>query len=105
MDKIYFCDYLKDYTGHRQGPESVAIAEKLTQVDGYLGYVIDQLTIFNLLDKLNLIVLSDHGMAPIVDSPSAKIILSNRIEHWHKYYKCFGAKTLVNIFVKHGKKN
>lgn len=101
--KSTFVIIKKDYTGHRHGPDSIAMAEKLTQVDGYLGYVIEQLTKFNLIDKLNLIVLSDHGMAPIVNSSTAKIILSDRIYDWPKYYKCFGAKTLVNIFVDNGK--
>lgn len=52
-----------NHTGHRQGPlapETVAAAE---HVDGMVGRLLDGLDERGLADRVNLVVVSDHGMA------------------------------------------
>ena len=39
--------------------------QKLEEINSDLGYLIEQLRSHHLLDKINLIVTSDHGMEDI----------------------------------------
>lgn len=49
--------------GHRYGPDSPKIAKATEQVDHLLGTLISGIAERNLNDLVNLIVVSDHGMA------------------------------------------
>lgn len=60
---LYFDE--PDHTAHGFGPESEATGEVVTQLDSLLGYLRKQLCRLEQKDRINLIVLSDHGMAPI----------------------------------------
>ncbi|XP_048760552.2 ectonucleotide pyrophosphatase/phosphodiesterase family member 5-like isoform X2 [Ostrea edulis] len=60
---LYFHE--PDKTGHKYGPDSTQILGKVREMDGILGYILDNLEKFSLKDKVNLIVLSDHGMTSI----------------------------------------
>lgn len=56
-----------DWKGHAVGPESPVMETFLKQkIDGILGYLFKRMQNANVLDKINLIVTSDHGM---VSSP------------------------------------
>ena len=60
---LYFDE--PDHTGHGAGPESQATGEVVEYLDSILGYLRIELSRLEHRDRINLIVLSDHGMAPI----------------------------------------
>lgn len=58
---LYFEDV--DTAGHDRGPDSDAVRDAIARVDGYLGRLIRGLEQRMLLDRVNIIVTADHGMA------------------------------------------
>lgn len=60
---LYFSE--PDSTGHLQGPESNETANSIADCDEILGYLLEKLTEADLLDDVNIIVTSDHGMASV----------------------------------------
>ena len=58
---IYF-SHLDD-VGHRANPDSKEVSEAIHHVDVLLGRLIDGLKTRNIFNKINLIIVSDHGMA------------------------------------------
>ncbi|XP_062581552.1 ectonucleotide pyrophosphatase/phosphodiesterase family member 5-like [Saccostrea cucullata] len=60
---LYFHE--PDKTGHRYGPDSEQIVQKIQEMDGILGYILDSLEKNSLTDKVNLVLVSDHGMTGI----------------------------------------
>ncbi len=49
-------------SGHKYGPYSKEMKDTLMHVDCVVGYLIEQLKSHHLIDKLNVIMTSDHGM-------------------------------------------
>ncbi|PYR73145.1 MAG: alkaline phosphatase family protein [Acidobacteria bacterium] len=62
---LYFED--TDEAGHAHGPDSQEVRDAITRDDGYVGRLIDGLTQRAILDRVNIVVVSDHGMAPVDD--------------------------------------
>jgi len=60
---LYFED--TDSAGHDEGPESTAVREAIRRADGYLGRLLRGLDRRGLADTVNIIVVSDHGMAAV----------------------------------------
>jgi predicted AlkP superfamily pyrophosphatase or phosphodiesterase len=60
---VYFED--ADRAGHEQGPESQAVRDAVMRADGYLGRLLRGLERRGLEDHVNVVVLSDHGMASV----------------------------------------
>lgn len=60
---LYFDE--PDAIGHDAGPESAATAEVIEFVDSILGALREGIAGLDIADRVNLIVLSDHGMGPI----------------------------------------
>jgi predicted AlkP superfamily pyrophosphatase or phosphodiesterase len=58
---LYFSDV--DGAGHDSGPESRAVAEAVGRVDRYLDRLIRGLTRRRLQYRVNVVIVSDHGMA------------------------------------------
>jgi len=58
---LYFSDV--DTAGHAHGPESRQVREAIARVDGYLGRLLSGLQRRRLLDRVNIVVTSDHGMS------------------------------------------
>jgi predicted AlkP superfamily pyrophosphatase or phosphodiesterase len=58
---LYFEDV--DHAGHTYGPDFAAIDTAVQMVDLAIGQLLDGLASRALLDKVNIIVVSDHGMA------------------------------------------
>ena len=52
-----------DSRGHSFGPESSEVDETVQEMDLLLGYLLDKKEETGLNDKLNIILVSDHGMA------------------------------------------
>lgn len=60
---LYFSDL--DSAGHDEGPESRAVQDAIGRADGYLGRLLRGLDRRGLTDAVNVIVVSDHGMAAV----------------------------------------
>ncbi|OLY81742.1 putative pyrophosphatase/phosphodiesterase [Smittium mucronatum] len=56
----YFAEV--DSAGHSYGPFSKGTNDALIQADASIGYLVNQLKSKNLYDKVNIIIVSDHGM-------------------------------------------
>ena len=54
-----------DYHAYRYGVDSPQYAESLRHTDRQLGRVLADMDRAGLLDKLNLVLTSDHGMCPV----------------------------------------
>ncbi|MCD9086335.1 alkaline phosphatase family protein [Stenotrophomonas sp. SY1] len=54
-----------DQAGHAHGPDSPEYAAALREVDTAIGQLIDGLASDGLLDRTNIVVVSDHGMATV----------------------------------------
>ena len=54
-----------DKVGHSYGPNSPEVRQKVREVDGAVGYLLDQLQEKKLLGVVNLVLTSDHGMTEI----------------------------------------
>ena len=63
---VYFED--TDRAGHDQGPDSRAVREAIMRADGYIGRLMRGLEQRGLTEKVNVLVLSDHGMAAVDSS-------------------------------------
>jgi predicted AlkP superfamily pyrophosphatase or phosphodiesterase len=72
---LYFSDV--DSAGHDAGPDSAAVRRAVALVDGYLGRLVRGLERRSLLERVNLVVVSDHGMAEV--STSRVVVLDDYI--------------------------
>jgi len=54
-----------DHAGHLHGPDSPEVDQALRDTDAAMARLVDGLKQRKLLDRINLIVLSDHGMASV----------------------------------------
>ncbi len=73
---LYF--HQPDSDGHSYGPDSPQIISSIETMDGYLGEIMEKAARLPIANILNIIVLSDHGMANISDD--RKIILSDYLD-------------------------
>lgn len=53
-----------DHIGHEDGPESPALAAAVAEADSMIGRLVDGIERLGLTSRVNIIVVSDHGMAP-----------------------------------------
>lgn len=60
---VYFSDV--DTAGHAEGPDSPEVRDAIARVDGYLGELLRGLERRGVLDQVNVVVVSDHGMAAV----------------------------------------
>jgi len=54
-----------DHAGHDAGPDAPETRAAIAQVDAALARLVDGLRQRGLLDRINLVVVSDHGMATV----------------------------------------
>ena len=73
---LYFSD--TDTWGHMYGPEAVNMDTIIQELDGYMGMLIEGLDERGLLDEVNIIITSDHGMTEL--SRDSIIFLDDYIE-------------------------
>jgi predicted AlkP superfamily pyrophosphatase or phosphodiesterase len=73
---LYFSQV--DSYGHWYGPDSDSTAQAIAEVDRYLGMLVDGLEQRDLLGRMHLLVVSDHGMA--ATSPERVILLDDYID-------------------------
>jgi predicted AlkP superfamily pyrophosphatase or phosphodiesterase len=60
---VYFED--TDRAGHTAGPDSQDVREAIMRADGYIGRLLRGLERRGLTEKVNVVALSDHGMASV----------------------------------------
>ena len=60
---LYFHE--PDATGHDFGPKSTETGMMVTQMDSIFGLLIEKMSSLDIFPQLNIIVVSDHGMAEI----------------------------------------
>ena len=73
---LYFHE--PDAVGHSYGPDSQKVKDKVKVMDTYLGTIMEKLAALPVADLVNVIVVSDHGMANISDD--RKIILTDYLD-------------------------
>lgn len=89
---LYFSD--TDSKGHRFGPDSDELNEAVKLLDQRLGELRSKLGKIKMLDKVNIILLSDHGMTSVYRNKLIKLYEIPDIEH----YKITGYGPLVQFF-------
>lgn len=94
---LYFSDV--DHAGHEFSPDSAEVKNAVTRVDSALDRLVRGLRTRNIYDKLNIIIVSDHGMTTVV--PTNVVLLDD-------YFPARGADHIVwnsevtSIFPKTG---
>lgn len=73
---LYFSDV--DSRGHSYGPDSPEVDRAVMEADSLLGYLWDEIDSHGLREQLNVIVVSDHGMAEL--SEEKVIFLDDMID-------------------------
>ena len=74
---LYFNE--PDTTGHKYGPNSPEVRDKVKEMDGILGYLVEEFDSKKLWSSVDVLVVSDHGMAK-VDFTNKHIDLSDYID-------------------------
>jgi len=54
-----------DQAGHARGPDSPQVDSAVARVDSAIGWLEDGLAAGGLMDSVDLLIVSDHGMAPV----------------------------------------
>jgi predicted AlkP superfamily pyrophosphatase or phosphodiesterase len=73
---LYYSDV--DSTGHDDGPESDAVRAAIAAVDKSIGDLVRGVDAIDLEDRVNYVLVSDHGMAPL--SRDRMIVLDDLID-------------------------
>jgi len=84
---LYFGEV--DHAGHQHGPDSTEVATAISHVDTAIGGLLDGLRQRGINDRVNLIVVSDHGMAQT--SPDRVIFLDDYVDLSHARVTTRGA--------------
>ncbi|NPD45787.1 ectonucleotide pyrophosphatase/phosphodiesterase [Lentimicrobium sp. S6] len=88
-----------DGVGHHYGPHSETADSTIRDLDALLGYFMKELSKHPLADKVNVIVLSDHGMGNIYKDKS--ILLTDYLKkEWYTYL--VGGNPIYNIKAQEG---
>lgn len=66
---LYYSDV--DHAGHDFGPASPQVDSAIARVDSMIGRLMDGIAARGLADRVNLVVVSDHGM---IDTPPDQVI-------------------------------
>ena len=69
---LYFHE--PDWTGHKYGPNSAQTIDQIQKMDGIMGTILKKAGNLTIADKLNVLVVSDHGMTEV--NPEQVIDLS-----------------------------
>jgi predicted AlkP superfamily pyrophosphatase or phosphodiesterase len=72
---LYFSDV--DHAGHDAGPATPAVDSAIARVDSMIGRLVQGLEARGLSQRVNVIVVADHGMAPV--APERSIFLDDYI--------------------------
>lgn len=73
---LYFSDV--DNAGHSGGPDSLEVREAALRIDQSIGQLVSGVEAAGLADRVNYVVVSDHGMAQI--PPDHMIVLDDYVD-------------------------
>ncbi len=90
---LYFSD--TDTYGHRYGPNSKKINEAIRHLDKQIGILRTKIDSIGMSDRVNIILLSDHGMTQL--RPDGRILLFNILKE-EKDVRIDGYGPLVQFF-------
>ncbi len=91
---LYFSD--TDDFGHRFGPDAPELNQAVKRLDEKLGLLRQKLAAIDMLDKVNIILLSDHGMTKLY--PDRVINLTQMVDMTALQFAGYGP--LVQFFTK-----
>ncbi|XP_078180899.1 uncharacterized protein LOC144574731 [Carex rostrata] len=74
---VYFSD--PDSQGHNVGPDHPSITDAVAHIDSVIGRLIDGLEERGIFDKVNVIMLGDHGMVGTCDK---RVIFLDDLSPW-----------------------
>ncbi|MGO1001500.1 alkaline phosphatase family protein [Lysobacter sp. CA196] len=66
-----------DHEGHDHGPDSPQVREALSRIDAAIGRLLDGLAARKQLDRTNIVLVSDHGMAEV--APGHRIAVEDMV--------------------------
>lgn len=86
-----------DNCGHKFGPDSPEMSLSVQKIDSLVGYLMQGLSQLSFADSINVIIVSDHGMAPL---DTAKYVnINNYIKaNWIDTIIC--SPTISHIYCK-----
>jgi predicted AlkP superfamily pyrophosphatase or phosphodiesterase len=88
-----------DKAGHDAGPDSPAVANAVTDVDAALGRLMAGLWRRGIYHRVNLVVVSDHGMAPL--KPTDVVLLDDYFD-FKRAQQIVWSSQVVGIFPRQG---
>ena len=88
-----------DDAGHAYGPDSPEVAKAIAQVDSALALLVQGLKQRDLYGKINIMLVSDHGMAKVEEKQV--IVLDELFDHKRAALTLWTAE-IVSIFPKPG---
>lgn len=94
---LYFSDV--DHAGHEFSPDATETRDAVLKVDSALGRLIDGLKARNIFEQVNVIIVSDHGMA--TQDPNNTIVLDEMFDT-NLAEKVLWTSEIVSIFPKEG---
>jgi predicted AlkP superfamily pyrophosphatase or phosphodiesterase len=97
---LYFSNV--DHAGHENSPKSPEVAEAIGIVDSAIKRLISGLRARNIHERVNLIVVSDHGMTAV--PPQQKVIMDDYFDPAEAQHVEPGGEVL-SIFPKAGDEN
>ena len=100
MITMYFSDV--DDAGHDYSPDSEKTGETVRKIDGLIGKLFDGLKKRKIHKKVNLIIVSDHGMAKV---PQKNSIVLDEMFDTSLAKQVFWVSEIVQIFPKEGKED
>ncbi|MCC8362248.1 ectonucleotide pyrophosphatase/phosphodiesterase [Lysobacter sp. A6] len=69
---------LLDDSGHGFGPDSPEVARDIAKIDATIGRLVDELQVRGLRERVNLVIVSDHGMAEV--APGHAIAVEDMVD-------------------------
>ncbi len=88
---LYYSDV--DSEGHRTGPYSDELNDTIELVDSLMGVLLDRLEDIDMLDRINIILVSDHGMTEV--SPERVIELHHVLDDYDVVTDGVGPVTMI----------
>jgi len=97
---LYFDE--PDSSGHECGPESKCVENAVKRVDEQIKSLVEGLKARKIFGKVNLVILSDHGMATV--KPENAVFLDNYFD-FDLTERILWTAEIVQIFPKEGQKD
>ncbi len=83
-------------TGHIYGPYSIQMKKQLRYLDGCIVYLLNELKYHGLLDTMNVIITSDHGMEKLATNHD--IFIDEYVDLG--LFNIYGTYHNMNLFMK-----